>query len=343
MSSSRTKQQDIQSLRYELAPQFEEYDAFRPHLNRHTGFSAAPNISSRSLSTDQNGFRRTPTRGDGVDVDTQNPPASVDCVVLGGSTVFGVGATSDAMTLVGQAAHQRGERWLNLGIRGASSTQEVQALLPFALTAQRVVVCSGVNNLIISLQTDDGHRDVYQPLYYDKAFDLVASMPLVDVATLVKEGEPVRANLRRRSAPPPPSPVTQEQGSFTLWERMLRAAARQLRDLELIVRLVGSPDKVLFCAQPFADRTDRGDIAQERSLIGIYDTRQGPVWQDASRFAAARWKDYVGLLSKGCTSLGVSFVDLPAADFEGWSFLDRVHLTDHGYRQVASRICEAIA
>jgi lysophospholipase L1-like esterase len=36
-------------------------------------------------------------------------------------------------------------------------------------------------------------------------------------------------------------------------------------------------------------------------------------------------------------------MDLPAAEFEGWSFLDRVHLTDLGYQQVASRICEALS
>lgn len=260
--------------------------------------------------------------------------------------VFGVGATSDSNTLVAVAARELNERWLNLGIRGASSTQEVQAFLPFAFRTRRLVICSGVNNLIIALQTDDGTRDVFHPVYYDKAFDIISEIPLVDVATLVKNRQSFRAVLQRvasagttksEKVPGSPQPVQRD-----MWNKMRKAAERQLRDLEISIRLVGSANLVTFCVQPFAQKRNRLNVEEERSLIGIYDVRQGAIWQAASNFAEARWSDYVDLLRKGCASRGVRFINLTAEEFDGWAFLDRVHLTDLGYRQAAQRVCQEI-
>jgi hypothetical protein len=43
-----------------------------------------------------------------------------------------------------------------------------------------------------------------------------------------------------------------------------------------------------------------------------------------------------------CAALDVRFLDLSAHRFTGWSFLDLVHMTDHGYGQVAELIEEAL-
>jgi len=49
------------------------------------------------------------------------------------------------------------------------------------------------------------------------------------------------------------------------------------------------------------------------------------------------------MLAAGCRDLGIDFVDLEASSFYGWAFVDRVHMTDYGYDQVARAISEAIS
>jgi hypothetical protein len=59
-------------------------------------------------------------------------------------------------------------------------------------------------------------------------------------------------------------------------------------------------------------------------------------------FVVPNWGRYADLLAAGCAELGVPFANLTADRFAGWSFVDTVHLTDHGYAQAAGMIEEAL-
>ncbi|MEU5384074.1 hypothetical protein [Kitasatospora cineracea] len=146
----------------------------------------------------------------------------------------------------------------------------------------------------------------------------------------------------RGGAPAPRGPfAARDRRELTLAERRDLALARQIRDLSLLVRLTG-PAAVLFCVQPFADTGNRNQVPQERELLGAHDQRQGARWNRVREFALACWPRYAAALRAACQDLGVGFLDLDARSFDGWSFVDRVHLTDHGYAQAAEQITEML-
>ncbi len=331
--------------RYARAPQLREYDQLEPHVHPYVGLASGRGIRTARVSTDAHGFRRTPA-GTGM-VDTLTPVSELDGVVLGGSFTFGVGSSGDGTTLVAHLAEVRAERWLNLGIRAGNSTQELTAALPFVPGVPRVVVCSGANNLVAALQTD-GRHEVYGPMFFEAAVDTVAQVAVHDLVEFVSSGaRPRRRGWRPRRPDPAnaaPDPTTGAPAAtvLTLAERLRRAVDRQLRDLTALARLAGDPDRILFCAQPFADSIDRAHVPEERPVFALHDQRQGERWAQVRGFALARWPEYVDALRRGCAALGVRVIDLPAAGFDGWSFVDRLHLTDHGYRQAGQLIAEAL-
>ena len=71
---------------------------------------------------------------------------------MGGSTVFGVGATDDKFTISSQLNLRSDIAWFNLGGRSFNSTQEwIQSLLHFELlqSVDHVIICSGINALYL--------------------------------------------------------------------------------------------------------------------------------------------------------------------------------------------------
>jgi len=80
-------------------------------------------------------------------------------VVVGGSTVFGVGASSDSNTLTSRLNYKSAYLNQNFGVRGYVSTQEmINLLLNFSYIkdTQKILVVSGVND--ISIAVDGGSR-----------------------------------------------------------------------------------------------------------------------------------------------------------------------------------------
>ncbi|MEU5387174.1 hypothetical protein ABZ391_25450, partial [Kitasatospora cineracea] len=154
------------------------YDALEPHVHPYVGLSAPRGASGPVVNTDADGFRRTPWHGSWTD--TRTDRAELAGVLLGGSFTFGVGATGDGHTIAARLSRTRSERWLNLGIRAGNSSQELASVLPFALDAARVVVCSGVNNLVAGLQSN-GRDDLFGPLFFEDAVQAIGAVPVHDL------------------------------------------------------------------------------------------------------------------------------------------------------------------
>ena len=53
------------------------------------------------------------------------------------------------------------------------------------------------------------------------------------------------------------------------------------------------------------------------------------------------WGDYAGALQEGCAAAGIPFLDLSRAEYEGWCFVDRVHMNDRGH-DVAAAMLERV-
>lgn len=125
---------------------------FRPYVM----FTNAPDYKTQHVNTDEIGFRLTHDK-DEKKISLVNIIKKDKCnVVIGGSTVFGMGATSDAETISSHISRE-GIACQNFGVRGATSHQELlifQNFIKFLPKIKNVYVISGVNDLAVASQED---------------------------------------------------------------------------------------------------------------------------------------------------------------------------------------------
>jgi hypothetical protein len=148
----------------------------------------------------------------------------------------------------------------------------------------------------------------------------------------------VRGLFAKPPSPPEPAPV--EASAFD--EVVSDAAARQLRDLRLLRRILPSEARVVFGLQPIAWGVRRELSPEEHELFELLDVLQTMRWRRLRRLLETRWTSFAVLLEEGCRGLGVPFVDLAGGDYEGWCFVDRVHMTDRGYEAAAGVLEEVL-
>ena len=163
----------LDNIRYSLTPQIKEYDKFVDRANTRwlpfLMYFHQTNYSSEVINTDSQGFRFSFKIDKKYSPNTNLNNRKVN-LLIGSSTVFGVGATSDDKTLPSQLNNMSKENdavWLNFGGRGFNSTQE---LILFLLhrhqlpQIENIVIMSGINNLVLSrfsFEQDGGYGSFF--------------------------------------------------------------------------------------------------------------------------------------------------------------------------------------
>lgn len=155
-------------LRYNLLPQMLEYDRIGYHWLPFVMFSQTPNYRSAVLNTDSRGFRfnsmelledRTIFKED------QNKET---ILVLGGSAVFGIGATSDDKTITGNLSNQK-VNYLNLGGRAQVGFQELISIfsnINKLNNIKKIIIISGSNDFY----TMDNFSSKYPDDFFFESF-----------------------------------------------------------------------------------------------------------------------------------------------------------------------------
>ncbi|RMD60385.1 MAG: hypothetical protein D6828_00035, partial [Nitrospirae bacterium] len=130
---------------------------------------SAPNYSSPCFSTDEFGFRTTIYKGNRLTLRAyreliDRPRAAI----FGNSTAFGVGTTSDSLTIPSHLNRNTQFLWFNFSGRTFQSTQELLCYLLFAPEGiEKIVIISGINNFDMSYRwfSDD---TIYLPPFYNQ-------------------------------------------------------------------------------------------------------------------------------------------------------------------------------
>jgi hypothetical protein len=355
-------EKEAKARRAELIPQLRVYGQVERVLWPIVTTTAEAGFSSDVLTTDSRGHRVT--RLDGREARSDDAPANAG-FVLGGSYAFGVGASSDAGTLPSALWRRTGLPWVNLGLRAANSAQELASALPFVDRDTTYLVCSGLNNFSTA-RGAPGLDPLFGPMHHEAHMARLASVPITRLARLVDDplgsfgDRALRRELSRRrrrrlelrvrpyrrlekrvrgrfAAPaeeaPPPTASADPTGDV-----FLEAAERQLRDLRLLRRLVPTAAKVVFALQPLALYTDKELSPEEEDLFAALDVLQPNRWPELKRLLETHWGDYAAALQDGCGAAGIPFVDLSRAGYEGWCFVDRVHMTDRGHEAAAAML-----
>jgi hypothetical protein len=337
-------------------PHFADYGGTGIEYRPFVGFVHRAGVRSPTVNTDELGLREH-YDADGRFVDLTEPASlGPECnVVLGGSTAFGVGATSDRATLAARL-NDPGVPCLNLGICAASSQQELALYLVLKRRLPRVrnaILLSGFNECILAAsdaalffpEYGGTFRGKVRAARFDsRALESSRAYPvhrllhgLVDRAYGSGAVDGL-SRLATRVARP-----RSANGRPSMWsfEDKLRALTAQVEsNIETwgALQRAGNP-RVHYVLQPVAPWADREPTALERKLIAaervqIPSTRHAT--PEVHRWVRER-------IAPACERAGVAFHDandwLGDGDFDGVDvFVDHCHLTDAGYSLLARRL-----
>ena len=298
----------------------------------------SPNLDLQSASTNEYGLRNSVDQlGNQLNVTDLPLDENLNVgVVLGGSTVFGVGASSDRFT-ISSWLNQSGEvQWQNFGGRAINSTQEVikfQLHLPRNLS--QLVVCSGVNNLTLGYLGRDA-SPIYNSLFSKSNLERAsinqsaARVGVRKAASLLVD-EIVFKYFSK-------SGVSREPKMIDGYSDIMECFERDLRGLKVLADGFGA--NMAFFLQPLATWIDREPAPEEEAIFAELD-RISPEWRFLSRYIDSMKDQYFEDVKRTCNNLGVTFYNLNlAVEFSksDWLFVDRVHLTDLGYEKVSEII-----
>ncbi|MFM7493199.1 MAG: hypothetical protein ACKO2A_04730, partial [Acidimicrobiaceae bacterium] len=218
-------------------------------------------VALKSVTTDEFGFRNT----------TGAKPGAPTALLVGGSSVFGIGATSDAMTIPSLLNTATKYNWLNFGGRAFNSTQE--AILVHLSNTKKIegpiVVMSGANNLTRSLMSGSFSK-MFGAFFHQGLFESQMRSAAVGNRALARQ---LIAGLRERfgvgkkrhsqdTSNPSHSKTTSYDAMLTVFER----------DCEYFQMLAKhNATSISFVLQPFAPWIQKSLTTQETELFKLLD------------------------------------------------------------------------
>ena len=312
------------NVRQKLTPQMHDYDNLAHEWHPYVMFLSRPNYISEVVNTDSLGFRKSKFQGENVST-ANSVNYDKASILVGGSSAFGVGSTSDSKTLSSLLGNILMEPWLNFGGRAFNSTQEFILFsknisnLP---KISKVVLFSGLNNLYLSQYYERN----YPPFFFSNHFYL--NMELSSKKYL--------------------SNVIKKQIN-NKWDHsrdlhLSNAVSATLNDLYLWKKFSEALNfEIFFVLQPFAHWLKSNVSPEEASLFKYLDSRRdrGVPWSELS--SKYIYNNYSSPISDYCRDNEIKYIDMNAKlPTDEWYFVDRVHLTDRGYEKVAEVVSDFI-
>ena len=167
----------MSDIRLELTPQMLDYDKVGLKWHPNIMFFQRENYISKALKTDKYGFRFTVSNSSKFSPLSYFNSLSKDQIslVVGGSTAFGVGATSDKYSLASLMTNLSGTNFLNFGARAFNSDQELSLFKNFIHQLPKineVIILSGVNDLYLShIKNNSFMPEFFFSTTYNKAMN----------------------------------------------------------------------------------------------------------------------------------------------------------------------------
>lgn len=327
--------------RYALVPQMRDYDALEekvwlPYLMTFQ----RPDCHTHSFTTDGFGFRRTLLQGEPLTPSAYNAYAQAKGALIGASTAFGVGASSDAWTLASLLTQKGPRVWFNFAGRAFNSTQELMAfLLHCPSQVDTVLIVSGINNLVLSClsgRTSPIFNSFYAQSVFERGLQRGETAGVWGALKFLAHEVSHRFSSNGVSQGGPPQ------------DHYENIAACMRRDLRLWSFLgKGMGFRVVFVFQPIATWIEKMLTQEEEELFSILDAiNPTGSWARVSEHLSSQRERYVRDVEEMCRVLGIRFLDLnrsPSFRDKRWLFVDRAHLTDEGYALAAQEIARELS
>lgn len=347
------------NIRYKYLPQMQEYDFAGQDFVLYSMFTQKKLFSSDCINTDRFGFRYSKYKNENISVETELYSNDKVNILIGGSTVFGVGSTNDDNTISSYLSESTGEKWINIGIRAGNSFQEYITLLKILNKFKNIgniVFMSGINDIYLSFLESDSNSiddtifggkdlksflDQYNISRYSLKRKIVVRlisffkrMEVKDIIHLKSISEMVRFK-RNVDQGKLPSIQSKEKNYFKdIFDRNF------LLYSSLNKSLVDT--KVTFCLQPFFNWIGKKINQKEQEIFNYLENIQKNeniviMNKIDNNLYEATIKE-LNLLSE---KYNYTYYDLNKEDFgneDKFTFVDRVHMTDEGNQISANAI-----
>lgn len=333
-------------VRTRLTPHTFEYEEQKINNGRdvnwvpYSMFFHPGNYRSPVVNTDAYGFRYS-ERDDVAYSAGDLKGADAVRLIVGSSTVFGIGATTDRWTLASRlsANDRRVAPWVNFGGLAFNSTQELllmtlyRHLLP---KVEEIVLFSGFNTLALARLSVDprlAHNGAF--------FNCNQYFEMIDAADQGKGA--VKNWLSRTMAQPASAAVAP---SVPIDQQIAIACELTLRHLatwRALAKDCGA--RLTYVLQPLSGWVRPRGCAEEEALfdefnqLGNFTQMYGDILDKSTCF------DFAARLKAGTDKLDINFVNLSPSLTDSlqpdqWLFVDRIHFTDQGHDFVARKILE---
>ncbi len=312
-----------------IAPQMSDYDRIGdrwvPYLMRVDNASKLGAVSS-----DEYGFRTSlDKRGKDVCIADciQSTTESLG-IVLGSSSVFGVGATGDGMTIPSLLSKDTDLKWLNYGGRAFNSTQEqIRFGLHLPKNLDKLILFSGVNNLTLAFLSAST-SPVYNSFFSQTMFEEKMNSPLAEAVDVRRALSLLLSAVRKRYSTSnkknPPVSISD------VYQDILSCFRRDLRAVRLMVSGLGA--EMYFVLQPLATWIDKKLSIEEAKIFSILDSMSSD-WKVLAESIFEIKSAYFSDIERICLEENVEFYNMNLdVEFREnqWLFVDRVHLSDKG-------------
>ncbi len=333
----------------------QDYDSMAPVKFVPYAMLAGPSSYKESrINTDKHGFRITQNQNESFSLENIENYDEVN-IIIGGSTAFGVGASSDNGTIASILSEKTNEVWLNMGIRSCNSFQEIIHLNRFLYKSKKInkiVIFSGTNDLYLRL-VNDFHTDFdfgfgtkYSSISHLHPYKQALSVFFSSLYNTDPEeiGDKsiseiifwpiVKSKYRDKST----------KYSISLNEKIKLFLDLYKRNFEIYSGLSRAYNcNIQFILQPLIFWSDKEVSNNEEAVLGYLDDLQrGDYWTEVKKILSDQ--SLKNLIIENLNLLAdqnkLSFLDSNDL-FRGVSedcFVDSVHLTDYGNKIIADHI-----
>ena len=337
-------------IRYKLCPQQEIYDTMGYQWISNMMFRQTRNFRSRVCNTDSYGLRFSSS--DLKETIFQQNVSKDKALIVGGTTAFGVGATSDENTIPGLLSKNSEYFFYNLGGRAFNGFQEIilfQSLLDKIEGIKKIIVISGFNDLYMSFNKNFT-SNYPGPLFSDKKFldqmnnsDLTLNRKVMK--TLIRSKEIDFKNINKNDL------IKYIFDSKFRKNYKLKTVEpsidikniikRNLKIWSLISKGLGV--EVMFFFSPFIDWCK--DYSKEEEQLVNYAKNKGSL----KYFIKSKnnYQDIRAIFQKQCVNFGMKFYDCNEhiklnSKKNDWLFVDSDHLNDNGYKVISELVRDKV-
>ena len=325
----------------------EAYDKLVSKWLPYLMFFHSPYYKSKTLNTDSRGFRVTSDIKEFEDVGEKGVS-----ILVGGSTVFGVGATQDIKTIPSLLNKKTGNLWLNFGGRAFNSTQE---FILFSLfrnhfkNIKEVSILSGINNLILFFLSNNFSKD-YSAFFFEATFNrAIANINKLSFKRsalkfflkpfLSEDFNYRKANKKEILNAFFKSKKKEEKKEIFIKDIVLFSLKRDIENWKLFSKALNF--KLSYVLQPMANWIERDLSIEEKTLFSELDSSQENHFRIVKeKMDKNLYKWFQEGIETICKDAEVPFCDMNEKlsnekQNNKWLFVDRAHLTDFGNELVS--------